>query len=251
MRLGVFDLVRAAVRSFYIQAVWSYERMLSLGFCFALIPFARKMLKSAKERRLFLKRNLTFFNTNPYMAGWLIGAVMRLEEEALTAEKPAFRQHERFKSRMSQSLAAIGDQLFWERLRPLTALLGWMVAMYWGVAGAVVFLVTYNIPHLFMRFKGVVTGYRLGFDITKEISLKKLHKRSHDLLRVGALATGLAFVVAARSAIVDNPIQIAGFVGGIVGMFILLKIKIPVPVALTVLLIACAVFGGLLGHAEM
>jgi len=48
MRLGVFDLVRATVRSFYIQAVWSYERMLSLGFCFALIPFARKMLKSAK-----------------------------------------------------------------------------------------------------------------------------------------------------------------------------------------------------------
>lgn len=123
--------------------------------------------------------------------------------------------------------------------------------MYWGVAGAVVFLVTYNIPHLFMRFKGVVTGYRLGFDITKEISLKKLHKRSHDLLRVGALATGLAFVVAARSAIVDDPIQIAGFVGGIVGMFILLKIKMPVTVALTVLLIACAVFGGLLGNAEM
>lgn len=194
-KLTATDLAKIIHRSFYIQGSWNYERMLGLGFCSCSIPFVRRVLKEPAKIRDFLKRNLAFFNTHPYMAGWIIGATLKQEELALSRRGADFQQIDRFKKHLSQFMAAIGDRFFWGLLKPVTALAGFVIALFFQWIGAVFFLIAYNVPHLYIRIKGVVNGYREGQQIMDTFSIRKFNEASARLLQLGALTTGFAVVV--------------------------------------------------------
>ncbi|MFQ5649443.1 MAG: PTS system mannose/fructose/sorbose family transporter subunit IID [bacterium] len=241
--LSTYDLLKIVHRSLYIQGTWNYERMLGLGYCFCLIPFARKKLKDSAEISCFLKRHLGFFNTHPYMAGWIIGAVMSLEEQGVARQTVYLQQSERFKKKMSELLAAIGDQLFWSLIKPLAALLGFGVALYFQIAGVVVFLTVYNLPHFYMRTKGVLSGYRKGLDTAKELSFKRFHQINDRLLQIGAFLVGLVFVLTVSTQI-DHRAEMAAFVLSSGGAFSCFRKKALVPAMLVVLILVSAVVGG-------
>ena len=107
------------------------------------------------------------------MASWIMGATIRLEEQSIEEARFDTKQMDRFKKRMSESLAAIGDQLFWGKLKPIAAMLGLALALYNKVLGFCVFLFLYNLPHFYMRITGLLRGYKLGFDLAKVVSLSK------------------------------------------------------------------------------
>ncbi len=43
-KLGPMVFIDIFFRSFFIQAVWNYQSMISIGFCFALAPVAKKTI---------------------------------------------------------------------------------------------------------------------------------------------------------------------------------------------------------------
>jgi mannose/fructose/N-acetylgalactosamine-specific phosphotransferase system component IID len=118
---------------------------------------------STEARRRFLVRHLESFNTNPALAGPLLGALARLEEQGVQGDARAAARAQRLKGALEGPFAAQGDALLWAGSRPAAALLGGLLT--WGVGigwGPVFFLLAYNSVHLGFRVGGVFWGYRQG-----------------------------------------------------------------------------------------
>lgn len=191
VRLKPGRLGALLLRSFFLQGAWSYERMQSVGWTAALAGEGRH-LASGPEAAAFLRRHLDYFNTNPVMASYLLGGVVRLEEE-LRAGRAVPEDVARFKRGLSGPIAAWGDTFFWASLRPLATAVGVAAAWLWGAWGVVVYLVAYNSFHLYYRVRGLQEGYRWGPDVTARLARAPVRTmagrvREAGLVTAGALA---------------------------------------------------------------
>jgi len=160
---------RLFVRSFLLQAVWNPKGMQEVGFFFAMSPILRTM--DGEERRAFVKRHMAFFNTNPVLAPYVMGAVARAELAGRGAEEA-----EDLKRALSGVLGMAGDALMWGGLRPAAGLIAAAVALYglrtgiWGVwVAPVVMLVLYNVPHIALRMRGASRGFESGPEAAQEL----------------------------------------------------------------------------------
>jgi len=155
-------------RSFFIQAGWNYERLQNLGFAFAIMPALRKIYAPGEKLGAAVLRHLGLFNTQPYMAGFVIGNIVRMEEElALMPAGGAGSGTAAFEKKMlevkaalSSGFAAIGDRIFWGRLKPLTTQL---CIVIWALAGFYGWLFTNTVPSvpLPVLFGGPLAGIAL------------------------------------------------------------------------------------------
>jgi len=191
------DLFRVLLRSFYIQSTWNAERLLGLGFCFCLIPIARRLFNSKEELIDFLQRHLDFFNSHPYMATYALGAVANIEEQAYVKKWEDKRPISVFKTRVMGPLGAIGDTLFWQLIRPILGFVGIILLALIGTWGAVVYLLVYNFIHVGIRIKGLVDSYSKGFDIVRDLSMRKTQKyfRTMKYVFASLLGGGIAIIM--------------------------------------------------------
>lgn len=176
LRLSMF------LRSLLMQACWNYQRMQNVGFVFALAPALRRAWPDPDKFSAAAARHAATFNTQPYMAGFILGNIARMEERA-AAEGGGDAAAARImgvRQALGSSLASIGDRIFWGRLRPLTAevcMMVWLAAgmTCWiipgdcsGVPGWVLFsgpvasVIFYSAVALYMRWKGLAVGYACG-----------------------------------------------------------------------------------------
>jgi len=162
-------------RSLFLQACWNYERMQSLGFAYCLEPWLESLHEDDPQAvRDAMRRHLEYFNTQPYMASFVLGVIARLEEDLANA--PAGKRAAiearigAVKRSFGASLAGIGDAVFWGALKPgcaalaiLAALVLWTLRVPHAVPLALaVYLATYNIPALWVRWEGLGMGYEEG-----------------------------------------------------------------------------------------
>lgn len=184
LRLKIF------LRSLLIQAGWNYERMQNVGFAFAICP-ALQAAYRREELGRELVRHLQMFNTQPFMASFILGLTARLEQEAAAA--PAEKQAElkarimAAKTALASAAAAIGDSLFWGVLKHLSLLItiyislllgvnAWMLplkfrtmpvsdhelnVMIFSIFSGVVF---YNMLSVWIRWKGLSYSYKCGIN---------------------------------------------------------------------------------------
>ena len=196
-RIRKNDLFCIFWRCFLIQGSWNFKSMLGLGFCYSSIPIVKRLYKTKEERAIFLKRHLEFFNAHPYFATWCLGAVAKLEEEAQIKKWDSKKPISIFKERLAGPLGSIGDQYFWTGVKPATAGIGVLLGLLIGWVALPFYLLIYNIPHIYIRAKGLSQGYKKGFDIVSDISVRKYQKVFKLLSIVGILITGLTAAKAA------------------------------------------------------
>ena len=154
------DNVRRSVwlRQFALQACWNYEGMQNVGFACSILPALRHLYAGRPDDLTrALRRHLEFFNTNPVLAGVILGAVIRLEERAAAGEADP-RAIGTFKVGLMGSLGAIGDSYFWGALKPMASAVGAILALVNPVLGIVALLVLYNSSHLAIRLRGFASG---------------------------------------------------------------------------------------------
>ncbi len=150
MKIGRTWLFHVFLRSFFIQGTWNFERMQNVGFAFTIAPALRRMGRGSVER------HLEYFNTHPYMASPIAGAVIGMEEEGLKEG-----EIEAFKKALMGPCGAIGDSFFWGAWRPFSSMVAVTLTIrHWDVWAPLIFLILYNLPHLWIRWKGLVEGYR-------------------------------------------------------------------------------------------
>ncbi len=192
------ELYKIFWRCFFVQGSWNFKSLLGLGFCYCALPIMRRVCKNEQEQEAFLRRHLQFFNAHPYFCGWGLGAVAKLEEEAIRKRWHDQRPIILFKERLTGPLGAIGDKLFWVGIKPAAAGLAVIAALTCGWFAIPLFLLVYNIPHVYMRLKGINQGYCLGFDIVSMISMRKFQKIIDAVFGIGAVIGGLNFMTALR-----------------------------------------------------
>ncbi|MBI5587277.1 MAG: PTS system mannose/fructose/sorbose family transporter subunit IID [Deltaproteobacteria bacterium] len=184
--------------SFFIQASWSFEKMQGLGFASAISPALKELYNDKKPRLEALKRHLAFYNAHPYMASPLLGASINLEEKAEKGEAQG-AQVQKFKSMIMGSYGAIGDSFFWGSVRPMASVVGVLSTFLWGWKGPLVFLLVYNLFHLWMRWHGLKEGLVLGKDVVGYIMSLDLPEWGLRFKRVSAAVLGVVTVVALGS----------------------------------------------------
>ena len=186
-RLGARRLLALLVRSFFLQAAWSFERMQSVGLAAALAGEGRR--RAGADGAAFLRRHLGYFNTNPVLASYLLGGVVRLEEDVAAGRLPP-EAVDRFKRGLAGPVAAWGDTLFWATLRPAACGLAAVVAWVAGAWGALAYLAAYNVLHLYYRVRGLSEGYRWGADVAGRLMASPIRTLPEGIRRGGLVALG-------------------------------------------------------------
>ncbi|MDI6785234.1 MAG: PTS system mannose/fructose/sorbose family transporter subunit IID [bacterium] len=164
-----FDLLKVTWRTLCFQAVWNFERMLNIGFAYAIFPIAKKLYPNLEEQKKFIIRHLDFFNTHPYLASISLGIVISEEEKALKENKEEINNITDMKMKLMGPFGALGDNLFWATFRPLFALIGVMLIFWDFKWGVFVFLIAYNLVHLPVRYLGIKKGYQWDEEIIGSI----------------------------------------------------------------------------------
>ncbi len=183
------------IRSLFIQATNNFERMLSLGFLFALWPVVKRLYRTPEKRREIVIRHLSFFNTQPYFANCILGVVAHVEldrGENLNVEVA------NIKKAMMGALGALGDDLFWTGVMPaagLLALVFYGALPGYALVGAISALVVYNVFHFWARIKLFNVGLRLGRRVTSYLKMLRLPRFAVSVKVVASFLLG-AFTVA-------------------------------------------------------
>jgi PTS system mannose-specific IID component len=171
------ELLRVALGGLFLQASYNPERRQGLGVAAALSGLADRWAEGP-PRREFLKRHCENFNTNPAMAGPLLGASARLEAEGAWGDRGSVERVSVLKQRLEAPFAAAGDALVWNGVRPAAGAIGMAVGVVAAAWGPLLFLLLYNAVHLGLRVGGVFWGHEMGAEV-------------HRLLRSPRLAWGL------------------------------------------------------------
>lgn len=189
MRIGFFRLIKLFFSSLFLQCSWSFHSMQSLGFLFT----ARAGLDRNKHEKL-LQHTRVFFNTHPYMAGYLIGAVLRAYEKEEDPEKI-----KNYIMVGQSAFASAGDTLFWQTIRPSLLLLAIIIGLKFGIAGPLLFFVAFNIIHLYHRLTGFSAGYKKGWDIIYILKTPKFTQTQKLFENLGTFFVGLMLIVLQRN----------------------------------------------------
>jgi mannose/fructose/N-acetylgalactosamine-specific phosphotransferase system component IID len=160
MNFGVSGQMRRSVwrRQFLLQGCWNYEGMQNVGFAYSILPALRHLYNERPEELTkALKRHLEYFNTQPSMAGVILGASVRIEERIAAGEADP-RAIGTFKVGLMGSLGAIGDAYFWGALKPMASVAGAILSLVHPLLGIGALLLLYNLSHLSIRIRGFAAG---------------------------------------------------------------------------------------------
>lgn len=181
MRLSLARTLRLTFASFFIQTSWSFSSLQTLGFVFTLLSGARK--EHQYELQTIYQKT---FNTHPYLASYIIGAVLRAyDEKNLTPDRI-----DRFISISQTNFAAVGDILFWQTVRPALLLYAVVLGLKVGIVGPAAAFIVYNVLHLYHRIQGFREGYEKGTAVIHVLRARRFTLVQRVFEFLGALATG-------------------------------------------------------------
>jgi mannose/fructose/N-acetylgalactosamine-specific phosphotransferase system component IID len=183
-------------RLLLLQGSWNFERLQGLGFFYALFPAVKKLYRKEQWPEV-AKEYIGYFNTHPYLAPLVAGAVLNLEEKRAAGKEQPVAIDE-FKELVAAPYAAIGDALFWGGLRPLAA----GIALFFAAKGILwaplVFLLLYNVVPMTFRISGFVRGYQQGVESVEFFQKRRLpdwaiHTKEAAVVVLGGFSAFLVF----------------------------------------------------------
>jgi PTS system mannose-specific IID component len=177
--------------------------MQNIGFLLAIQPALRRLHRGEALVEA-CRRHAAYFNTHPYMAGYILGVAVRMEEE-IAAGREASPEAKKLvglvKNRLASPLAAVGDALYWETLRPLFSLVAVSAILVapgdvrWGLAGVAAFLAAFSVPALGTRWAGIGRGHRHGVEVVEVLKRLDLQGTIRLARRLGLFAVGALTVL--------------------------------------------------------
>lgn len=178
-------------RSLALQAAWNHQRMQNLGLLHVLTPWSHWRQLDAGQRRLLARRHLGYFNTNPYLAPYILGGLVRLEDERLHGQPVPDRLIGSFRDSLSRACGALGDELVWLGARPATMLLavlvGWQLAWPWALG----VLALAALAQLSLRRRALRVGFARGLDVLQVFERPIWHRAAAWAARASLALTGL------------------------------------------------------------
>ena len=187
------------------EASWNYERMQGLGYLYSMLPILKKTHPEKEDLKNALKMHLEFFNTNPFIASWIIGMNAKLEDDHSSAE--TIRS---IKVGYMGPLAGIGDSLIYFVVGGIAILIGSSIAFY-GLGNPIGALVVWGIiapVGIILRLWFWRMGLRRGVTAARQMSQSRGLKRVMELTGATGITTIAAFIPIAVQ--VGLPVQDLG-----------------------------------------
>ena len=189
-RLDKKDLHKVFLRSFTLEWSWNYERMGNMGFAYAMAPIIDKLYSKKEDRIKALQRHLEFFNTTPHVSTLIMGVTTALEEKNAIEENFDAKTISNIKISLMGPLAGLGDSIFWGTIRIIATGVGTSLALQGNILGPILFLLIFNIPHVFLRYYFMMEGYKVGTQLLGDFEKKGIM----DSITYGAAVLGLTIV---------------------------------------------------------
>ena len=154
--------------------------MQTLGFAYAMLPALRRLYPDGSELTSRINLHLEYFNTQPYLASFILGAAVRLEEERASGRNRD-ADVRGMKAALMAALGALGDSFFWGALKPFAAAAAvavFLACLWWA---PLVFLVIYNVWHVGLRVWLLFLGYESGGDAVSLVAEFNFMKLARNL----------------------------------------------------------------------
>ena len=229
--LGRGDRLRIWLWSLALQGSWNPQRMQNLGLLAALVSWRRRTDAGPEDNRVFCRRYYEFFNTNPYLATFLIGGIIRLEQERGAGGGVPPGMARTFRDSLGRALASLGDQLFWMGLQPAVVLAACLAALAGWWPGALAVFGTFAAGQLVLRWLALGRGLALGMDLVDVVAAGAWHRVVAGVRRAGMILTGIlvgSYVVGLQdiAASMDAGVLVLGGALGL-GLPVLLRRRPP------------------------
>ena len=190
VKLSKHDRFSVCWRHQFLQGSWNYERMQNGGWCYSIIPAIKKLYTNKEDQIAALKRHLEFYNTHPYVSAPVMGVTLALEEERANGAAIDDQAIQGVKVGMMGPLAGVGDPVFWFTARPIIGALGASLAMSGSIVGPLLFFVVWNIMRFAFLWYTQEFGYRVGTQITNDLSGGLLGKITSGATILGMFIIG-------------------------------------------------------------
>ncbi|MCX7905495.1 MAG: PTS system mannose/fructose/sorbose family transporter subunit IID [Elusimicrobiales bacterium] len=164
------DILITFLRSLFLQSSFNFERYQNIGFLYAISYFLRKSFKDSYKLKDILKRHSEIFNTQPYLSGFVIGNILRMEID-LRASNDIYT----VKQSLACTYASIGDRMFWSRIRVIEACStliiflilyycfnNYFLSYYALLISAFVPTLFYAFYTVYLRYFGIILGFKCG-----------------------------------------------------------------------------------------
>jgi fructoselysine and glucoselysine-specific PTS system IID component len=202
------DLRRMFLRSMALEANFNFETWQNTGFAFSMLPALKKLYRDRASMAAALERHLQLFNTSTYGSTLIIGLTAAMEEQNSRDSDFNAESINSVKLGLMGPLAGVFDSLFWGTLKVIAAGVGTSLALKGNLAGAILFILLFNVPHLLLRYQLTFIGYRAGTKFLQKLA------RTHvmDKLTYGASILGLMVVGAMPATLmaIHTPLALGG-----------------------------------------
>ena len=192
------------------QANYNYERMQGTGFCHAMVPVINKLYPdNAGKRAELMQNHMQFFNTEPQWGACIIGLTAALEEKrAQGSEEITGDTFTSIKSGLMGPLAGIGDTIDGGVVTPL------LLTLFIGITntGNIMGVIGYIIVEALFMWTIYWQSYKLGYEKGSDAIVTIMESGLINQLILGASIMGCLVL------------------GGLVGNYVTLGLKLMVPV---------------------
>lgn len=200
------DLANLGFRTLPMEHSWNYERMMHMGYAWALMPILKKLYPEDEKFREALTRHLEFYNTTPFIISFPLGISAAMEEErANNIDTFDTKSISDVKTALMGPLAGIGDSIFWGTLRIIATGIGTSLSLQGNLLGPILFLLAWNIPSWICRYVLSFVGFNLGTEVITQANEQGIMEK----LTKAASIVGLAVAGAMTSEMVNVNIGIS------------------------------------------
>lgn len=201
------DLRKVFWRSIPMEHSWNYERMMNVGYCFAMIPALKKLYPKKEDFIEAMKRHLELYNVTPYISTLPLGISVAMEEKrAQDPENFDTDSISNVKTAFMGPLSGIGDSIYWGTLRVIAIGIGASLAVKGSLLGPLMFLLVFNVPHFLIRYILTFVGYKFGAEALKK--LEEIGIMDKVMRMAGILGLTIAGAMTSEMVYFDIPIKL-------------------------------------------
>lgn len=197
------ELMSVFWRSFAINASFNYERQMSQGYDFSMIPVLKKLYPKKEDLSEALVRHAEFFNITSAVAPLALGISAAMEEQNANSDDFDVSSINSVKAALMGPLSGIGDSVFWGTLRPLIAGIACSLAQAGNAFAPIFFLLAFNVINIACRYICTFKGYELGTSFLVKVEqsgiMQKVFKYAAviGLLVIGAMSASMVSITLA------------------------------------------------------
>lgn len=163
-----------AARLLLLQASWSPRAMQGWGLAWALEPALAELFGPDKVGLEAARRRIPRpFNTHPFLAAAVAGALLHLEARHLSQALPEGERSSKnsgLTRALQGPLAALGDGWYWLALRPLLGAVSVAAFLAFGPEAALVVVSIFGAQALRARWRGLQLGLQHGEKLVAVLS---------------------------------------------------------------------------------